>query len=484
MTTSNRCIIDFMSGTWSPLPLVRITQLARMGAKLKAVPVFITKSMERWYGFHDRNSARIAQAFANRDTAPAGMSHAGVREYSAFMADLYHQFGNLQTAASDSTRLNICAELGRMLADSLSEDEFIIEGGDFHDSFSDLIGSYGVQWLDALCCHELEAFTYLLNAELSGQPSVDSSAVGPFYGRWTVQSRNGGMFGYTHSANLLCDGKAAGLAAWGAANHGCLISFSGVGCAALDMAALHKVLAKLPGFKLTRVDVALDDFTGSAFDVETARGWAQDGKFTKRRPPSYCYIESGHLAPSELVKSIGRKYGFDASKGKSFYVGSRTSGLMSRFYEKGKQMESAQFPNWQRAEVELRNIDRVIPLDVLINPDPVFAGAYPCLAELLESVVPVAIKTIKGAVWSEFSQAWIEKIKASRYSVVKNAAVQCGRVLNYLSHAEGLDSSEIISMMTGHLNPDDIPVRLSIPIPQSIYNCLTPAPLYGGMVPI
>jgi phage replication initiation protein len=479
MTVSNRCIIDFMSGTWSPLPLVRITQLARMGAKLKAVPVFITKSMERWYGFHDRNIPRIAQAFANR-TAPAAMSHAGAREYQLFMADLYQQFDNLQAAASDTTRLNVCTELSRMMSDSLSEDEFIIEGGDFHDSYSDLIASYGVQWLDSLCCSEIESFTYLLNSHLSGHPSP----VGPFYGRWTVQVRNGGMFGYTHSANILCDGQSAGLAAWGAANHGCLISFSGVGCAALDMDALHKVLCKLPGFKLTRVDVALDDFTGSAFDVEKARDWAQDGKFTKRRPPSYCYIESGHLTPSELVKAIGRKYGFDASKGKSFYVGSRGSGLMSRFYEKGKQMESVEFPNWQRAEVELRNVDRVIPLDVLINPDPIFAGAYPCLADLLQAVVPVAVKTIKGAVWSEFSQAWIEKIKASRYTVVKNAAIQCGRVLNYLSISEGLDSNEIISMLTGHLNPDDIPARLSIPIPQSIYNCITPAPLYGGMVPI
>lgn len=114
-------------------------------------------------------------------------------------------------------------------------------------------------------------------------------------------------------------------------------------------------------------------------------------------------------------------------------------------------MESVDRPNWQRAEVEIRNVDRVIPLDVLINPDPVFAGAYPCLAELLESVVPVAIKTIKGAVWSEFSQAWIEKIKASAIPWLKNAAVQCGRALELTSHAEGLDSSEIISMMTGRI---------------------------------
>lgn len=66
-------------------------------------------------------------------------------------------------------------------------------------------------------------------------------------------------------------------------------------------------------------------------------------------------------------------------------------------------------PNWQRAEVELRNIDRVIPLDVLINPDPIFAGAYrTSLADLLEAVVPVSVKTNK-TIWSEFSQAFLEK---------------------------------------------------------------------------
>lgn len=477
MTAPNRCIIDFLSGTWSPLPLVRITQLARMGAKLKAVPVFVTKSMQRLYGFHDRNSARISSALVNR-TAPAPLSFADPRDVQAAMADLYQQFYMLQNSASDSTRFNVSAELGRMLSDSLSEDEFIIEGGDFHGCYSDLIASYGVQWLDSLCCCEIEAFTYLLNSHLSGHPAV----VGPAYGRWSVEVRVGGMFGYSHSANLLCDGQSAGLAAWGAANHGCLISFSGQGCAALDMAALHKVLCKLPGFKLTRVDVALDDFSGSAFDVDMARDWALDGKFTKRRPPSYCYIESGNLS-SDVVRSLNRKYGFDASKGKTFYVGSRKSGLMARFYEKGKQSESIDKPNWQRAEVELRNIDRVIPLDVLINPDPIFAGSYPCMADLLEAVIPVSVKTNKGAIWSEFSQAFLEKIKATRSSVVKNASIQCGRVLNYLSNVEQISADEIISMMTGHLKESDIPVRLSVPVPQAVYN-LTPAPLYGGMVPI
>lgn len=55
---------------------------------------------------------------------------------------------------------------------------------------------------------------------------------------------------------------SCGLIGWGAANHGCMVSFSGVGCAALDFQALHDVISHVPGVRITRVDLALDDYDG------------------------------------------------------------------------------------------------------------------------------------------------------------------------------------------------------------------------------
>ena len=516
---SSKCIIDFVSGTWSPLPLQRITAMAKMGAKLKGIPRFVSLAAKRWGGnfglnqlgapIHvnqaptdtpvhelpwntfqqDANGKRRAAAYAaGKHFEPASTPDA---EWIEYRKELYKAMQTVVTAGSDETRFRVSRELRQLMADSIQDDEFVLDGGDFQSNFSELLGMYGVQWLDALCASELEFFVYQLNAQLSGHQSIE----GPHYGRWTVQSRNGGMFGYSHAAVLLCDGQQAGLAAWGSANHGCLISFSGVGCAALDMAELYKVLGKIPGFRLTRVDIALDDFEGEKFDVLTAKDWATAGLFTKRRPPSYCYIESGSLTPV-IADGIRRSCGFDPCGGRSFYVGNRKSGLMFRCYEKGKQLDSQEYPNWQRAEVEIRNVDRVIPLDSLIDPDKYFAGAYPCLAQLVAPAEPVAIKTKQGAIdipeavtangvdmsgVSKTGQAFIEKVKATRSAVLHNAAIQAGRVVNYLYHGEQLSPEQIVQLMTSHLELDDVPKRLSIPIPEEFVPDERPV-YYGGLV--
>lgn len=474
----SKCLIDFLSGTWSPEPLMRITAFAKMGAQLKAIPAFMRDEMPKWLRWHDVNQARVEHNLKNHQSTP--LLSLGSPEFLAYQEKLHRHVATIQDAASDKTRLDVASELKRMLTASLASDEFIVTDADFNASYSDLIMTYGVQLLDAVCHAEVDLLVYALNARLSGHQAMDG--IGPTFGRWSVQVRAGGLFGYSHSANLLCDGQIAGLCAWGAKNHGCMISFSGQGCAALDMVELHQVLSALPGFKLTRCDVALDDFEGQAFDVDKAREWAADGLFTKKRPPSYCYIESGQLVSSALANSLGKKHGFDPSRGRSFYIGARSSGLMCRFYEKGKQAESTAHPNWQRAEVEFRNIDRVIPLDILVNPDPYFTGAYPALAPLV-TAVPAPIETTKGKVWSASMNAWVKKTKASREQVLNNAAIQCGRVLNYLFNGEQLDAESIITRLTRHLEFDDIPVRLKVPQPEQIMKSDSEC-LYGGIVAI
>jgi phage replication initiation protein len=50
---------------------------------------------------------------------------------------------------------------------------------------------------------------------------------------------------------------------------------------------------------------------------------------------------------------------------------------MLRDYEKGKQLGAPGSP-WVRTEVQFSNHDKVIPLDILIDPSSYFVAAYPC----------------------------------------------------------------------------------------------------------
>ena len=390
---SNRCIHDYLSFTFSPEPLVEMKRLARVGSILKST----------------------------RDV--------GVDMFDATIPTMQDAF---------------IVEMGDMLKESLGAAEFLASEANYNDSYAALIEHYGVKLLDELCHAEIGAFVAKLNQHMSLPHSNG--------GRFTVVPRNGGMFGYTASAMIQIDDANAGIVAWGAANGGCMVSFSGAGCAGIDFKMLHMIVEHVPGFKITRVDLALDDYEGTAFDVGRFREFAMDGLFSGRGPaPAYTYIESGHLGlinPKELKK----RYGFFADLGRSFYIGARQSGKLFRAYEKGKQMKSEQFPNWQRAEVEIRSTNREIPLDVLLNPDAYFAGAYPALAGLVERVTPTKIKT------------FVNTFKVIRQKAIENAAIQAGRLINYLCKVEQLEPADVCHRLTRHLDFNAIPARLKMPL--------------------
>lgn len=120
--------------------------------------------------------------------------------------------------------------------------------------------------------------------------------------------------------------------------------------------------------KITRVDLAHDDFDGAYSGAELANEADTAGKFslTNRQP------QVQHLG--DWKRHDGR--------GRTLQVGSRESGKLYRGYEKGKQLgDSASF--WFRHEVEISNKARVIPLDVLLDPTGYFVGCYPYCAEVV-----------------------------------------------------------------------------------------------------
>lgn len=396
-----KVIHDYLSFTWSPEQLLRMKALARTGA------IVTTPYSKRFDGQHDW----------------------------AFWRDVSNAFRR---------------EMADQLDEAMGGAEFVAADLDYNDAYSDIVQHYGVQLLDCLCHGEVAALVQEFNLHMV--PDNDHGITQ----RFSYEPRRGGMYGYQYSATLKIDGSNAGIVAWGAENGGCMVSITGAGCEAIDFTIMHKILNRLPGIKITRVDLALDDYEGMAFSAAGFRELALQGMFSgKGRPPRYTYIESGHI---NLIdpKAAQKRYGMVPDLGCSFYVGARESGKVFRAYEKGKQMQSEDHPNWQRAEVEIRSKDRVIPLDVLLTPDVYFAGSYPALAGLLEQVEPERIRTFKN------------KFMVDRQRAIESAATQAGRLINYLARFEGIAPGEICHRLTSHLGIDDIPERLKRPLSYDI----------------
>jgi len=179
--------------------------------------------------------------------------------------------------------------------------------------------------------------------------------------------RKRGHQNYTDSHEL---GRGFGIFAFGGESVGgtSLVSISGEGCHAVkDWQAVYQLLQDLKA-KITRVDLAHDDFLGER-DIKMAVSWYMAEMFNSERgrPPKARIIDD-----------------FNLGTGKTFYVGSRESGKLLRVYEKGKQLGSSESA-WVRWELELHAKDRNIPHEVLITPGAYLATSYPCMAWVSET---------------------------------------------------------------------------------------------------
>ncbi|OCW45102.1 replication initiation factor domain-containing protein [Aeromonas caviae] len=463
-------LIDYLSFTWAPDELRRMTDLAKQGALLKAIPRFDTANKaiqaafaapaveglrylwKRPVGFaplarFDKVTERLCEKASPKPLAVKAPSPVLTPSMTEMMEQALH--------SGYKSRADMRQELKAVCSALLQFSEFeVVQGAKYWEAYNDLIDCYGVQFLDALCCNEIELWLEELNTRI-GVPIPEP--------RFTMRPRRSGLHGYANSADLLCDGLPCGLIGWGAANHGCMVSFSGVGCAALDFQALHDVISHVPGLRITRVDLALDDYSGEHITYQGAIAGAEAGEFhpQRGRAPSWMKIESGEFVITELAKGIAKRFGMVPTKGCSFYVGSRINGKCARVYEKGKQMQSAEYPNWVRAEGELHNKDRVIPLDVLVNPDPYFAGMYPQFDKWLAAIQEAEIKPVRLTTFKN-------KFKTSRDNAVFNMSRMAGRLVNWLANIEGLSPDKIVNQLTAHLEESDIPARLRMPLPPDL----------------
>ena len=232
-----------------------------------------------------------------------------------------------------------------------------------------------------------------------------------------------GMFGYQEGIRWFskvdgCDHHLARLD-WGGTHHGmrARLDLSGSACALVkDWRVLQDWISQQWQSKLTRVDLAVD-FLNGEYTVDHAVDWYKSGLFTAggRNPR--------HSTPGDWLAP---------HHGRTLEIGRRTNGKMLRAYEKGRQLGDSQSP-WTRFEVELRNIDRDLPFDILTNPDKYFAGAYKCLGDLIDSL-PESIPThqAEGQIALETLVTY-QRQSYGRLITVLRATLSADQVLDLIS---------------------------------------------------
>ncbi|MGY0559489.1 replication initiation factor domain-containing protein [Luteimonas sp. A277] len=205
------------------------------------------------------------------------------------------------------------------------------------------------------------------------------------------------------------------------------IELTGAGCrmyessGGSDHAQRWSLLASLLGCfdaRITRIDIAADDFTG-----QHPVSWAIEkygaGEFDKR----------GQRPKARLIDDMGN------DTGKTFYVGSRKSENLLRVYEKGKEQGDLNSP-WVRYEAELKASNRrELPLEMLVDPAPYLVGAYPVL-------------DFVGAVGERLRIA-AEEVLANCVRAVRHFRHQYGPMVNALLHAAGGDEAQLSRLLIG-----------------------------------
>jgi len=173
---------------------------------------------------------------------------------------------------------------------------------------------------------------------------------------------------------------------------------------------------------VTRCDVCHDDFDGT-ISIELVIQAHLDNKFKALKSN-----KNPRITPYGQIQPDG------SNPGRTIYIGALNSAKSVRFYEKGFEMfksilnseekkdqlardileksisdnvllevtgyndnKPIDLAKWLRSEVQFRNSNCEIPLDILINHDEYFVGAYPFLKELLtmvEGKKPPRFKTV------------------------------------------------------------------------------------------
>lgn len=210
------------------------------------------------------------------------------------------------------------------------------------------------------------------------------------------------------------------------------LELNGHGCARITDWNAVRLWCETYGVRITRVDLAHDDFKAESVSIGKALAWLHEGRFG-----------AGGRSPSaRLIDDLG------SNKGKTLYVGQRQNGKLCRIYEKGKQ-QGDPLSCWCRVEVEFRGKSRLIPLEVLTRPGAYLAGAYPCLEFLTQHQDKIRTLSMSSTVNYEH--------------LIRCVRMQYGTALTVMVKVEGGDAFAVLNQV---MRPG-MPRRLAnLPLPR------------------
>lgn len=203
-----------------------------------------------------------------------------------------------------------------------------------------------------------------------------------------------GMDGFLFGASIMFGpDESIGRMDWGGDTmRGWLrVNITGEGCGLLyrtggiDRVELFQSLERS---EVKRIDHYLDTRRGES-SIESARAAAKVGGFNNGGKDPKFTIWADDTNPEN---------------GETFYIGTRGGAIYMRVYRKGAEvLAKLRMPSlvgmidldgtpshlWVRNEVERRAVDgRPLSWDMVLNPDPHFAGAYPYCRHLLDDIEP------------------------------------------------------------------------------------------------
>lgn len=273
-----------------------------------------------------------------------------------------------------------------------------------------------IDWLH-VTCHE-DSFKWGKQAVTDDQVIAQVSTVcEAIFGFGITAKRERGALFYRTSYDL---GDKFGLICHGGQNSTVLIQLNGTGCAAAAPGwerRMYDFLQSADRSTITRIDLAHDDYDGTQFNPEALVQAYDDGLFDVR----------GHRPHFEQRGDWRNPNG----KGRTLYIGTRTSSKFFRGYEKGRELGDPDSP-WMRLEVEYKSGDRIIPHDSLLYPHEYFAGAYPLLSTVCERASRILTTQ--------------RTVQASYERTVRWLKHQCGAALHAVHEIEG-DAEKALSLV-------------------------------------
>lgn len=282
-----------------------------------------------------------------------------------------------------------------------------------------------------------------------------------------------------------------------------LIGLTGTGCTAAKQGWEQRLVnwltteAERP--KLTRVDLAYDDFFAEKYSIEQAQIDYETGEYQAYQgaEPLAERLGTDWLLLDRVERDFANAVESDAAgcgpvrvaglgrrvfRGRTFAVGRRASGKYARIYERGKKLGSSSSP-WVRIEVEHKAVERVLPFDMLLQPGKYLAGSYPALKWISETQNRIQTHKKQLEITLESSIAFVKNQAGQHINVLLEALGEEGFVqavrrdgipkrfkvadlesapnpIRISDRLEGLTSDELNTLLDMHMQGYTVPASV------------------------